>query len=139
MCFGEDIYAHELEKRNRRLLVKTWLLNAGPATAEDTYVLLNNLVLQKQPRFEHDLWKQCTNARSGLAHLSSLPVHPDVMLPLFTAFIGELPANTPPVLDAPEFKFQISVSARNQSPAKFAVTIGAGFSIGVTLRADPVV
>lgn len=109
----------------REVALRCWLLNAGPATASELFVLCEYQVNLGSLQFDHRLWEESVSGRPGHAFIAKRSIHPEERLPLFQIPLGAVNESGVKQFNNDLFTFKFSISARNQGPTKSEITVRA--------------
>jgi schlafen family protein len=113
-----------LYRDQREVLLRCWVENAGPATASEVLV-------QYEKPFNHaniefvPVWEPTASEQPIHALLAKRSIHPEERVRLFDASLGLLSAVGVPQSNDEGLTFKFSISARNQLPVKYTMTIRA--------------
>jgi len=111
----------------RDIFLCCWIINAGPATASELFVLCEVQFNMQGPQFDHRLWEEAVSGRPGHTLLARRSIHPEERLHLFDIQLGTITTLGQKMFthNYDCFIFKFSISARNQAPTKCEIAVRA--------------
>lgn len=99
-----------------------WLENTGPATASEIFLSYNSYPRISEPQFSRNILEETSSKPPLRSYLAKRSLHPEETLQLFSFKLGVLKNGQKMFSNDPK-TFTFSVSAKNQSPTKFEISI----------------
>jgi Putative DNA-binding domain len=113
----------DVGSQGRNVVVQCWLLNKGPASAKEPFVLVNIRHTSTSFEYNHMLWEETQIGSPGKALLCRRSVHPEERIHILSVPLGVIFQNGTRHFTSDSYTFQFSVSAHNQAPTDFAFTV----------------
>jgi hypothetical protein len=115
----------DVVSQGRNVLVQCWLVNKGPASAKEAFVLVNIRHISTSLEYNHMLWEETQTGSLGKAVMCKRSIHPEERIHIFNVPLGVIFQNGATHFTSDSYTFQFSVSAHNQAPTNFAFTVQA--------------
>lgn len=108
--------------RRTDVMLATWLDNVGLVTASEVFVLCT-FPFNHPPGVDSRLWEEAPTAREGKGILCKRSLHPGEKVQIFTVNLASTSDYTTKKPLKDEFTFRFSISARDQLPTSFELTV----------------
>jgi hypothetical protein len=108
-----------------KVALNCFIFNAGPGSASEVFVLYEVPPKAATPEHNRTMWKGTASGWRGTAVLAERSIHPEEMIHLFEAALGYRTAQGVNQLSDELSQFKFSISARNQLPRRYSITVRA--------------